>query len=165
VPEDDALTTELAAGQMLADAGMVDQAVEHFRAMSAKQPAEPRVYYALAFVLERAGREAEAVPMYAEAIRRRLTGESLARAYIGLGSSLRGLGRHDESVEVLSAGSRRFPEHVPLRAFLAIASAETGTPRAGVVELVEDLAAHHDFGPYSAAIRHAIADLRKRLQR
>lgn len=158
---DDALETEVAAGNMLSDAGMHEQAIEHFRALCARLPREPRVQFALAGALAAADREADAVPVYAAAIKLRPTGELLARAYLGLGSSLSNLERHQEALEVLSAGSRRFPEHAPLRAYLALATADTGKPRDAVIALVEDLLEHHDMGSYKEPLRLAL----KKLQR
>jgi len=157
---EDPIETEIAAGHMLADAGLAEQAVEHFRAMVAKLPRDPRTHFALATTLDGAERESEAIPCYAEAIRLRPTGELLARAYLGLGSALAIVGRHTEALEVLSGGSRRFPEHAPLRAFLALASVRAGKPPGALIELVEDLLAHHDMGPYSDAIRRQLAELR-----
>lgn len=161
MPPDDALETEIAAGNMLSDAGMHDQAIEHFRRLEHRLPREPRVQFALAETLAAADREADAVPVYASAIKLRPTGELLARSYLGLGSALRNLARHQEALEVLSAGSRRFPEHAPLRAFLALATADTGKPREAVIALVEDLLDHHDMGPYKEPLRGALAQLKK----
>jgi tetratricopeptide (TPR) repeat protein len=158
---DDALETEIATGHMLSDAGMHEQAIEHLRALTVRLPREPRVQFALATALDAADRAAEAVPLYAAAIKLRPTGEPLARAYLGLGGSLRSLGRHQEALEVLSAGSRRFPEHAPLRAFLALATADTGKPRETVIALVEDLLEHHEMGPYTEPLRRALAELQK----
>jgi len=159
--EDDPIETEIAAGHMLVDAGLTEQAVAHFRALVAKLPRDPRTHFALATTLDGAEREAEAIPAYAEAIRLRPTGELLARAYLGLGSSLAAVGRHTEALEVFSGGSRRFPEHAPLRAFLALASVRAGKPPAALIELVEDLLAHHPMGPYAEAIRRQLKELRQ----
>jgi tetratricopeptide (TPR) repeat protein len=159
--EDDPIETEIAAGHMLVDAGLSEQAIAHFRALVAKLPRDPRTHFALATTLDGAEREADAIPVYAETIRLRPTGELLARAYLGLGSSLATVGRHAEALEVLSGGSRRFPEHAPLRAFLALASVRAGKPPAALIELVEDLLAHHPMGPYTEAIRRQLAELRR----
>jgi tetratricopeptide (TPR) repeat protein len=162
VSEDDPIETEIAAGHMLVDAGLTDQALARFRALVERLPRDPRTHFALASALDGAERETEAIPVYAETIRLRPTGELLARAYLGLGSSLANVGRHAEALEVLSGGSRRFPEHAPLRAFLALASARTGKSREAVIELVEDLLAHHDMGPYTESIRRQLGELRGR---
>lgn len=163
--EEDPIETEIAAGHMLVDAGLADQAIARFRALVARLPRDPRTHFALATALDGAEREAEAIPLYAETIRLRPTGELLARAYLGLGSALGNVGRHAEALEVLAGGSRRFPEHAPLRAFLALASARAGKPREAVIELVEDLLAHHDTGPYTESIRRQLAELRSRPRR
>ncbi|MFI5317670.1 MAG: tetratricopeptide repeat protein [Myxococcota bacterium] len=159
--DEDPTETEIAAGHMLVDAGLADQAIARFRALVARLPRDPRTHFALATALDSADRESEAIPVYAETIRLRPTGELLARAYLGLGSSLANVGRHGEALEVLSGGSRRFPEHGPLRAFLALASARAGKPAAAVIALVEDLLDHHDMGPYAAAIRRQLKDLQR----
>jgi len=164
VAQEDPLDTEIAAGHMLVDAGMAEQAIAHFRALVGRAPREARAHFALATALDALDRESEAIPVYAEAIRLRLTGELLARAYLGLGSSLAKGGRHDEAVDVLAAGSRRFPEHAPLRAFHALVSARAGKqPKPTVVALVEDLLEHHDMGPYTEALRRNLQALRKTL--
>jgi tetratricopeptide (TPR) repeat protein len=146
---------------MLFDAGLHDKSIEHFRALVTRLPRDARTQFALATALDGADREAEAIPVYAEAIRLRPTGELLARAYLGLGSSLTNVGRHAEALEVLSGGSRRFPEHAPLRAFLALASVRAGKPREALIELLEDLLAHHDMGPYAESLRRQLGELRK----
>ena len=158
---DDPLEMEIAAGHMLSDTGMHEQAIEHFRALCHRLPREPRAHFALATTLAAADLEADAVPVYAAAIKLRPTGELLARSYLGLGTALRSLERHQEALEVFSAGSRRFPEHAPLRAYLALATADTGKPREAVVALVEDLLEHHDMGPYTEPLRSALAVLQR----
>src|SRR5262249_3068093 len=158
---EDPIETDIAAGHMLLDAGLTEKAIEHFRALVARAPRGARTQFALASALDGADREAEASPVYAEAIRLRPTGDLPARAHLGLGSSLASMGRLPEALEVLSGGSRRFPEHVPLRAFLALASARAGKPREAVIELVEDMLAHHDLGPYTESVRRQLGDLRK----
>ncbi len=160
--EDDPTETQIAAGHMLLDAGLTDRAIEHFRILLQKRPRDARVHFALATTLDGAERENEAIPCYAETIRLRPTGELLARAYLGLGSALSHVGRNSEGLEILSQGSRRFPEHGPLRAFLSLASIRAGKPAAALVELVEDLLAHHDMGPYAESIQRQLAELRGR---
>ena len=84
-----------------------------------------------------------------------------SRAYRGSAARCATSRRHQEALEVLSAGSRRFPEHAPLRAYLALATADTGKPRDAVIALVEDLLEHHDMGAYTESLRLAL----KKLQR
>ena len=73
-----------------------------------------------AFVYDREGHEAEAIPHYERAIAAGLSGEQLEKALLGLGSSLRNVNRLEESVAVLEDASRRFPDHQALLVFLAL---------------------------------------------
>ncbi len=68
---------------------------------------------------DREGREAEAIPHYERAISAGLPDDLLPKAMLGLGSSLRIVGRADESVRVLEDAVERFPEHRALPVFLA----------------------------------------------
>ena len=72
-----------------------------------------------AFAYDREGFEAEAIPHYERAIEAGLDDEQLAKAMLGLGSSLRNADRIDESVTVLENAVDRFPDHQALPVFLA----------------------------------------------
>ena len=63
------------------------------------------------------GFEAEAIPHYERAIAAGLSGETLEKALLGLGSSLRNVDRVEESVSVLEDACRRFPDHQALPVF------------------------------------------------
>jgi hypothetical protein len=72
-----------------------------------------------AMAFDRDGLEAEAIPHYEQAIAAGLSGEQLAKALLGLGSSLRNIDRVEESVSVLEDACRRFPDHQAMAVFLA----------------------------------------------
>ena len=72
-----------------------------------------------AFAYDREGFEAEAIPHYEQAIAAGLPDDMLAKAMLGLGSSLRNVDRNDESVRVLEDAVDRFPKHQALPVFLA----------------------------------------------
>ena len=72
-----------------------------------------------AFAYDREGFEAEAIPHYEQAIAAGLPDDMLAKAMLGLGSSLRNIDRNDESVRVLEDAVQRFPDHQALPVFLA----------------------------------------------
>jgi tetratricopeptide (TPR) repeat protein len=72
-----------------------------------------------AFAYDREGLEAEAIPHYERAIAAGLGDEQLAKAMLGLGSSLRNVDRFDESVTVLEDAVGRFPDDRSLLVFLA----------------------------------------------
>ena len=72
-----------------------------------------------AVACDREGLEAEAIPHYERAIAAGLEDEQLAKAMLGLGSSLRNVERFEESVTVLEDAVRRFPDHQALPVFLS----------------------------------------------
>ncbi len=84
-----------------------------------------------------AGREAEAIPHYERALELGLTDELVPGALLQLGSSLRNVGRLDESLAVLDDGVGRFPDHVALRLFRALTLSSAGRDREALVDLLE----------------------------
>ena len=87
-----------------------------------------------AYAHDRAGREAEAIPEYEEALRLGLDPNSEAGALLGLGSSLRNVGRAGEAVAVLDDACARHPDHDALRLFRALALASSGRCDEGLAE-------------------------------
>jgi hypothetical protein len=85
-----------------------------------------------------------AVPLYAQALELGLQGERRRRAVIQMASSLRNLGRADESVALLTAeqdaGSDQLDDAVS--AFLALALVDTGRERDAVSVALAALAPH-----------------------
>jgi tetratricopeptide (TPR) repeat protein len=90
------------------------------------------------------GHSDNAVPLYREALDRGLTGERRRRAVIQMSSSLRNLGRPEESVKLLTeemeAGSDRLDDAV--RGFLALALVDVGREREAVSLALRALAPH-----------------------
>ncbi|MGH3130647.1 MAG: tetratricopeptide repeat protein [Gaiellaceae bacterium] len=101
---------------------------------------------------DRAGREAEAIPEYEEALRLGLDDASAAGALLGLGSSLRNVGRADEAVAVLEGACDRYPDHAALRAFRALALASAGRCAEGLGDTLLLLADRVDLGGYERAL-------------
>jgi cyanophycin synthetase len=87
-----------------------------------------------AYAHDRAGREAEAIPEYEEALRRGLEPGAEASALLGLGSSLRNVGRVEEAVAVLDDACARHPDHEALRLFRALALSSSGRCPEGLAE-------------------------------
>jgi tetratricopeptide (TPR) repeat protein len=110
-----------------------------------------------AFAHDRAGREAEAIPHYERAIAAGLPDELLAKAMLGLGSSLRNVDRNDESVRVLEDAVRRFPGDRALPVFLAFSLWTAGRGGEALALLAERLGEGSGYeraiGEYSAEIR------------
>jgi tetratricopeptide (TPR) repeat protein len=78
---------------------------------------------------DRAGREAESIPCYEEALALGLGEPQRPMALLGLGSSLRNVRRHREAVEVLAGAAADYPDHAGLRFFLALALRSAGRER------------------------------------
>jgi tetratricopeptide (TPR) repeat protein len=110
-----------------------------------------------AFAFDREGREAEAIPHYERAIDAGLPDELLAKAMLGLGSSLRNVDRNDEAGRVLEDAVRRFPEDRALAVFLAFSWWTAGRrPEALAllaVRLGDGSGHERAIGEYAAEIR------------
>jgi tetratricopeptide (TPR) repeat protein len=88
--------------------------------------ASARVEYERAAECDRAGLEEEAIPHYEAALRLGLDAELLPGALLGLGSSLRNVGRYADAVAVLSDARGRFPDDAALTLFHGLALASAG---------------------------------------
>jgi tetratricopeptide (TPR) repeat protein len=110
-----------------------------------------------AFGHDRDGREAEAIPHYERAIAAGLPDELLAKAMLGLGSSLRNVGRIDESVRVLEDAVGRFPDHQGLAVFLGFSLWTAGRREEAFSLLAERLG---DGSGYERAIQGFAAEIR-----
>ena len=88
-----------------------------------------------AFAYDREGQEAEAIPHYERAISAGLDDDQLAKALLGLGSSLRNVGRVEESIRVLEGAVERFQDDRALPVFLAF-SLWSGARRAEALALL-----------------------------
>lgn len=109
-----------------------DQAIlEEARALLfnllAAYPDEAEITYQLAIVHDNLGLEREAIPFYLQTLRQELTGFDTAtnlmkreRAFLGLGSTYRGLGEYQQAAETLRQGLQEFPQSRALQVFLAM---------------------------------------------
>ena len=110
-----------------------------------------------AFAYDREGHEAEAIPHYERAIAAGLPDELLAKAMLGLGSSLRNVGRAGEAVRVLEDAVRRFPDHQGLPVFLAFSEWTAGRRAEAFALLAERLG---DGSGYERAIGEYATEIR-----
>ena len=95
--------------------------------------------YQMASLMDSQGCEREAIPYYARAISRGLSGDERAAAFLGLGSSHRALGEYSEAVETLRRGVSEFPEDRAIKTFLAMALYNIGEHREAVELLIKNL--------------------------
>lgn len=111
---------------------------------------------------DRAGREAEAIPEYEAALRLGLQEETARRALLGLGSSLRNVGRHHEAVAVLEDACSRFDGDPALRSFRALALASAGSCEHALGDVLLLVAERVELGGYDRALREYAEELARR---
>jgi tetratricopeptide (TPR) repeat protein len=153
----------LAEAVRLRERGDAAAARDALLVLSARHPQDAEIAYQTAWAHDVLGLEADAVPYYERA----LSGDGLAPedrrdAFLGLGSTYRILGRHDEAVRAFRRGLEEFPGDAPLRTFLAMALYNTGEAREAVRTLLLLLAATSAdprVQGYRTAIEHYADDL------
>jgi hypothetical protein len=109
-----------------------------------RPPDNPAGIFERAASLDSTGHSDLAVPLYRKALASGLSGERRRRAVIQLASSLRNLGRAEESVALLTAelDAPSDPLDDAVRAFLALALADLGREREAVSLALGALAPH-----------------------
>jgi Flp pilus assembly protein TadD len=107
-------------------------------------PGSARAAFERACAFDSTGHSDRAVPLYREALEIGLTGENRRRAVIQMSSSLRNLGRPEESVALLTAEMDAGSDHLDdaVRATLALALTDVGREREAVSLAVGALARH-----------------------
>src|SRR3954452_17597105 len=101
------------------------------------QADEAQAAYQQACTHDTRGEESAAIPEYERALALGLPPAERCQALLGLGSSLRNVGRHEEAVRVLKGAGGEFPDHAALRAFLALALHSYGDGRDAMVTLLD----------------------------
>jgi tetratricopeptide (TPR) repeat protein len=133
-------------------------------ALVAGHPGDAQLQYEAACVHDQLGLEAEAVPFYEAALALGLSPESLRGAYLGLGSTLRTLGRYEQAEATLRAGLARFADAAEIRTFLAMTLHNRGQSRQAVEMLlgvVADTSADAHVAAYRRAIRFYAQDVER----
>src|SRR5947207_15317744 len=106
------------AGQ---DQAMLEEARTLLLDLAAAYPDDAEITFQTAVVHDNLGLERESIPFYLQALAQGLSGPDLQRAYLGLGSTYRGLGDYPQAEETLRRGVREFPDNRALQIFLAMA--------------------------------------------
>ena len=144
----------------LSDAGARVQAA---RELSAQLPGDARLVFEHASALDAAGREAEAVAFYREALASGLREPHRHRARIQLASSLRVTGEPEVAYSLLTELAAERPGNVAVEAFRALAGVDSGHAEVVVADLLDALLQHagdddsrayrHVLGSYAAQLR------------
>ncbi|MGW6536310.1 tetratricopeptide repeat protein [Streptomyces sp. NPDC055011] len=143
--------------------GRREEARDRLVSLAARLPGDAEVAYQTAWAHDVLGLEADAVPYYETALAGPgLTADDRRGALLGLGSTYRTLGRHEDAVGLLEPAAAEFPEDGALRAFLAMALYNTGRHHDSVRLLLTLLAATSEdpsVREYRPAIEHYARDL------
>ena len=156
------MNTQLSEAIRLRESGDKEGSRRLLLEMVLLHPNDPVTLYQCAWTHDSLGREREAVGFYRRAIDGGLTGEDLAGAYLGLGSTLRGLGEYAEAVEVLQKGVSAFPEKKSLQVFFAMALYHVSRSKESVSRLLillADTTSDKDISAFKRAIHFYAADL------
>jgi hypothetical protein len=137
------------------DRDNMEPTIRYFQELLAAHLGHPVLTYELAGAYDTAGREAGARELYETALWLGLEGDTLRRCLCQCASTLRWLGRHDESLEILLRARRTFPESDAVRVFLALTLNELGQHDAAVAELLTIITNHaevSDLGRYATGL-------------
>lgn len=130
--------------------------IDAFLTVLAEHPDDPHVLYEVGGSYDTAGEEETAVGYYERALAAGLRGDALRRCLLQYGSTLRNLGRFDESLAALDRARAEFPDSESVRVWHALSLHAAGRSDAAVAELME-LAADRirtpDLLRYEAGLR------------
>jgi predicted Zn-dependent protease len=126
----------LAEVRALRDAGKHDEHLAAARALAAAEPSNVEAQLEAAYAHDRAEREREAIGYYDAAYRLGVPASEKHAFYVGFGSTLRNVGRADESVAVLAQAVAEEPDYAPFHAFLALALFSSGHPREALAAML-----------------------------
>jgi tetratricopeptide (TPR) repeat protein len=160
---DPALLDRLSALFAARDRDDMAPTIRELLAVLAEHPDDPHVLYEVGGAYDTAGEEETAAGYYEKALDRGLEGDTLRRCLLQYGSTLRNLGRFDESLAVLDRALALFPESESVRVWHALSLHAAGRSDAAVAELMEvaaDRIRTPDLLRYEAAIRGNAAYLR-----
>src|ERR1700730_9231339 len=115
-------------GRARQDQAILEEARRLLLDLATAYPDEAEITYQTAIVHDNLGLERESIPFYVQTLAQGLTGLDTAtklmkreRAFLGLGSTYRGLGDYQQAEETLRRGLREFPQSRALQVFLAMA--------------------------------------------
>jgi tetratricopeptide (TPR) repeat protein len=114
------------------------------------------VLYEVGGAYDTDGQEERAAVYYERALAPGLHGETLRKCYLQYGSTLRNLGRLDESVAVFAKARREFPDSVALRVFELLtlhAQGKHDAALAAALTLIADNVHTEEVQRYEQAIR------------
>ena len=130
--------------------------IDAFLALLEEHPGNPYVLYEVGGSYDTAGEEEEALGYYEAALAAGIAADPLRRCLLQYGSTLRILGRLDESFAALERARAEFPESDSVRLFHALGLHAAGRSDAAVGELLTfaaDRVRTPDVLRYEASLR------------
>ncbi|MGX5696985.1 tetratricopeptide repeat protein [Agromyces soli] len=164
-PTDRALQARLREIFDARDRSHMQPTIEAFLAVLAEHPTDAEVLYEVGGAYDTAGEEQTAAGYYERAMAAGLDGDARRRCLLQYGSTLRNLGRLDESLGVLERARAEFPESDSLKVWHATSLHEAGRHDAAfaiMLELVADRVRSDELLRYEAALRGNAAFLAER---
>ena len=119
-------------------------------------PSDARVLYEVGGAYDTDGQESVALGFYEQAMDAGLSGDLRRRCFLQHGSTLRNLGRIDESLAVFARARAEFPDSVALGAFESLslhAAGRANTALARLLELLADNVDAEELNRYKAAMK------------
>lgn len=153
---DTALRTRLDEIFAARDRGQMAPTIAAFLEVLAEHPDDPAVLYEVGGSYDTDGQEERALGYYRRAMAMGLEGKWLRQCYLQYGSTLRNLGRFDESLTVFDEGIALFPESESLGIFRALTLHAAGRPGAAlgaVLAVIADCFPTEEVRRYEAALR------------
>jgi len=133
-------------GRTKQDQAILEEARTLLLELVAAYPDEAEITYQTAIVHDNLGLEREAISFYIRTLAQGLSGPDTAtklmkreRAFLGLGSTYRGLGDYQQAEETLRRGLSEFPQSRALQVFLALALYNTQSHREAMELLMTNL--------------------------
>lgn len=120
--------------------GRYDEVLQQLKAWLESDPENPVLLYEMASALDNQGREQDAISYYRQALDSDLDKMHRVDALVGLGSSLRVVGRVGESYGVLTEALEEFPHHQALKVFYALTLERMGNFGDAVSQLLDVIA-------------------------
>jgi tetratricopeptide (TPR) repeat protein len=134
----------------------MEPTIRALREVLAEHPDDAHVLYEVGGAYDTAGEEETAAGYYERALDAGLSGDTLRRCLLQYGSTLRNLGRFDDSLAALDRALELFPGSESVRVWHALSLHAAGRSDAAVAELMEvavDGIPTPDLQRYQAAIR------------